>query len=310
MNPPTPVSTETDSAAIDPSRASAEVSDGHLYVVATPIGNLGDLSPRALRVLSAVNAICAEDTRVTGGLLSHFGVRARLIALHEHNETEIAGKLVTRLLAGESLALVSDAGTPLVSDPGFALVRASRAAGVPVMTVPGPCAVVAALSVSGLPSDRFVFEGFLPSRRGARRSRLEALADCRDTLIVYESSHRIAECLTDCAEVLGAARRICLARELSKRFEQSITDTASRLCEWLAEDGNRSRGEFVLVIEGAADSAQPDEVDRILRALLGELEPSRAARVAAELTGQRKNALYKRALEMAAGAAESPDRVE
>lgn len=296
--------TETDSAAIDSPPAAAEVSDGHLYVVATPIGNLGDLSPRALRVLSAVNAICAEDTRVTGGLLSHFGVRARLVALHEHNETEIAGKLVRRLLAGESLALVSDAGTPLVSDPGFALVRAARAAGVPVMTVPGPCAMVAALSVSGLPSDRFVFEGFLPSRRGARRSRLQALADGRDTLIVYESSHRIADCLADCAEVLGAQRRICLARELSKRFEQSITATAARLCEWLAEDGNRSRGEFVLVIEGAADTARPDEADRILRALLGELEPSRAARVAAELTGQRKNALYRRALEMAAAAAE------
>lgn len=284
---------------LDAQAPYAAVERGQLYVVATPIGNLGDLSPRALRVLAGVDAVCAEDTRVTGALLSHFGVRARLIAVHEHSETGLAETLVGRLQNGESLALVSDAGTPLVSDPGFVLVRAARAAGVPVVAVPGPSAAIAALSICGLPSDRFRFEGFLPAKRAARRARLAELAQLADTQILFESSHRIAEVLDDCAELLGPHRRICLARELSKRFEESVSLPAGELRALLAADPQRRRGEFVLVFEGAPAPPPPvEDADRVLRALLSELEPSRAARVAAEITGQRKNALYRRAVEL------------
>lgn len=286
---------------LDLSARFGDVRAGHLYVVATPIGNLGDLSPRALRILAGVDAICAEDTRVSGALLSHFGVRARLYALHEHNEDRVSEGLIARLQQGDSLALVSDAGTPLISDPGFSLVRAARDAGLPVIAVPGPCAAIAALSISGLPSDRFRFEGFLPAKRTARRTRLEALSHYTETVIVYEASHRIAESLADCAEILGAERRIGFAREISKRFEESRADGAAALAAWVKADPNREKGEFVLVIEGAAQAPETTDTDRVLRALLAELEPSRAARVAAELTGQRKNALYKRALELAGG---------
>jgi 16S rRNA (cytidine1402-2'-O)-methyltransferase len=297
---PEPQNTVQDEAGHSP-RAGA------LYVVATPIGNLADLSPRARAVLAGVDRIAAEDTRTSGVLLAHFGIRTPLLALHEHNEDRIAAGLVEQLLAGASLALVADAGTPLISDPGFALVRAARAAGVPVYAVPGPCAAVAALSLSGLPSDAFLFAGFLPPKAAARRARLEALGREPRTVIVYESAHRIGECLADAVAVLGPQRRLCLAREISKRFEESCTAPAAEVQAWQAADPNRGRGEFVLLIEGAREQADLGQGERVLRLLLAELPPSAAARLAAEISGAPRKALYAIALQLAGKAAENPD---
>ncbi len=293
--------TLTDSPAPD-----AEVRPGCLYVVATPIGNLGDLAPRAQRVLAQVTRIAAEDTRNSATLLTHFGIRTPMVALHDHNEDRIAASVVEALQRGDSVALVSDAGTPLISDPGFSLVRAARAAGCEVIAIPGPCAAVAALSISGLPSDSFVFAGFLPQKSGARRERLQQLAREPRSVIVYEASHRIADCARDLAELLGD-RRVMLAREISKRFEQSVLCEASALPDWLAADPNRERGEFVLVIEAAAPlNASALEAERVLRILLGELPAARAAKVAAALTGLRKNELYEIALKIS-GDRDAPD---
>lgn len=267
---------------------------GTLHVVATPIGNLGDLSPRALEVLRSVEAICAEDTRHTRQLLSHFGVDRPLVALHEHNEDRQAAQLVERLAAGQSLALVSDAGTPLVSDPGYRLVRAAREAGIKVSPVPGPCAAIAALSVAGLASDRFVFEGFLPAKAAARRERLSVLASETRTLMFYESSHRIEETLDDLVSTLGAARAAVLARELTKLFETVLDGSVAELREAVRADPNQRRGEFVLIVQGAADETEARLTEgRRLYAKLGEyLKPSQAAKLAAELTGAPRKALY------------------
>lgn len=276
----------------------ADVRPGCLYVVATPIGNLGDLSPRAQRILAQVTRVAAEDTRNTGALLMHFGIRTPLLAVHEHNEERIAASVLDALRQGESLALVSDAGTPLISDPGFALVRAARAAGCEVIAVPGPCAAVAALSIAGLPSDSFLFAGFLPAKSAARRERIQQLAHEPRSVIVYEASHRIADCARDLAELLGE-RRVMLAREISKRFEQSLLCEAQALPAWLAADANRERGEFVLVIEAAAPvDASLREAERVLRVLLDELPAARAAKVAATLTGRRKSELYDMAVKL------------
>ncbi len=284
----------------------AEVRAGCLYVVATPIGNLGDLAPRAQRVLAQVTRIAAEDTRNTATLLTHFGIRTPMLALHDHNEDRIAASVVEALRRGESLALVSDAGTPLVSDPGFSLVRAARAAGCEVIAIPGACAAIAALSIAGLPSDSFLFAGFLPPKSGARRERIQQLAREPRSVIVYESSHRIADCARDLADLLGE-RRVMLAREISKRFEQSVLCEARGLPDWLAADPNRERGEFVLVIEAAAAvEASTVEAERVLRVLLGELPAARAAKIAATLTGLRKNELYEIALKIS-GDREAPD---
>lgn len=273
--------------------APSEVRPGHLYVVATPIGNLGDLSPRALKILDGVDLIAAEDTRVTGALLAHFGVRKKMVALHEHNEAEAAADVLDQLRKDRSVALVSDAGTPLVSDPGFALVRDARAAGIPVIAAPGPSAAIAALSISGLPTDRFRFAGFLPARDEARRARLRELAGESQTVILYESTHRIVATLEALVEVLGGGRRICLARELTKVFEESRTAPAAALLEWLNSDADHQRGEFVLVIEGAAEAERgPREAERIMTALLKEIGASRAAKVAAEITGLPRKDLY------------------
>jgi 16S rRNA (cytidine1402-2'-O)-methyltransferase len=267
---------------------------GTLHVVATPIGNLGDLSPRALETLKSVAAVCAEDTRHTRQLLAHYGIERPLLALHEHNEEEVASKLVSRLLAGDSLALVSDAGTPLVSDPGFRLVRAARAAGVRVSPVPGACAFVAALSVAGLPSDRFVFEGFLPAKAGARRERLAQLVAEPRTLVFYESAHRIADALEDFATAFGGERRAVLARELTKLFETVLDGTHAQLHGQVVGDANQRKGEFVLLVQGAGDVAVARIAEgRRLYAKLGEhLPPSTAAKLAAELSGAPRKALY------------------
>jgi 16S rRNA (cytidine1402-2'-O)-methyltransferase len=265
-----------------------------LYVVATPIGNLGDLSPRALETLRSVAAICAEDTRHTRQLLAHYGVEKPLIALHEHNEDALAERLVARLLAGESLALVSDAGTPLVSDPGFRLVRAARVAGVRVSPLPGPCAFIAALSVAGLPSDRFVFEGFLPAKTGARRERLQQLVSEPRTLAFYESSHRIEEALADMILAFGSERPAVVARELTKLFETVLDGSLGELHAAIVADANQRKGEFVVLVRGAPEDADARIVEgRRLYAVLGQhLPPSTAAKLAAELSGAPRKALY------------------
>ena len=267
---------------------------GTLHVVATPIGNLADMSPRALDTLRAVDAICAEDTRHTRHLLAHFGIERPLLAVHEHNEDAQAERLVARLLAGESLALVSDAGTPLVSDPGYRLVRAARAAGVRVSPVPGPSALVAALSAAGLASDRFVFEGFLPAKAGARREHLARLAGEPRTLIFYESSHRIVESLADLRTVFGDDRRAVVARELTKLFETVLDGSLADLHAAVEADANQRKGEFVLVVEGVGVDADARTAQgRLLYArLVAHLPPSTAARVAAEISGASRKVLY------------------
>jgi len=270
------------------------IEKGTLYVVATPIGNLADLSHRAREVLAAVDVIAAEDTRHTRGLLSHFGIERPLVSLHEHNERKVLEDLLARLAAGASVAQVSDAGTPLVSDPGFHLVRAAQEAGIRVVPVPGPSAVLTALCAAGVPTDRFVFEGFLPAKEGARRKRLEALAAEPRTLVFFEAPHRIAETLADMATTLGGAREAALARELTKTFETIRRAPLAELACWVAEDPNQRRGELVIVVHGAP--ATENELDaealRILKLLAAELPPRQAAALAAEITGKKKNLLY------------------
>ncbi|MFN3587147.1 MAG: 16S rRNA (cytidine(1402)-2'-O)-methyltransferase [Moraxellaceae bacterium] len=280
------------------------MSEGVLYVVATPIGNLADFSPRAIATLKAVAVVAAEDTRHSSRLFQHFAIDTRLVALHDHNEAAQVEAFLARLRAGEDVALISDAGTPLVSDPGYRLVAAAQAAGLRVVPVPGACAAIAALSAAGLPSDRFVFEGFLPAKAAARRERLVALAAEPRTLIFYEAPHRVAECLVDLREVLGGERRAVLARELTKAFETIRQCSLTALSEWVAADSNQQRGEIVLVVEGArivADTEDWGEADRVLRILMAELPLKQAAALAAELTGRKKNALYERALALRAG---------
>ena len=273
---------------------NAAPSPGTLHVIATPIGNLADLSPRARQLLGAVDAVCAEDTRHTRSLLSAFGIERPLVALHEHNEEAQAGAIVERLRAGQSLALVSDAGTPLVSDPGYRLVRAVRAAGFTVSPVPGPCAAIAALSVAGLPSDRFCFEGFLPAKAGARRERLRALAKEPRTLVFYETGHRIDDALADFVAEFGATREAVLARELTKLFETVLGDTLAELLPRVQADANQRKGEFVLVVRGSeADAAAVlMEGQRLYAKLVEHMKPSQAAKLAAELSGAPRKSLY------------------
>lgn len=267
---------------------------GRLWVVATPIGHLDDMSARAVEVLKRVERIAAEDTRHSAPLLARYGIATPTTALHEHNEREEVERLLARLRAGGELALISDAGTPLISDPGFRLVRAARAAGVTVSPVPGPCAAIAALSVAGLPSDRFVFEGFLPARAAARRERLAELAGEARTLVFYESSHRVRECLDDMAAVFGAARPAVLARELTKLFETVLDGTLAQLQARLAADPNQERGEFVLLVGGreAGEDERLTEGRRVFALLREELPPARAAKLAAAITGAPRKELY------------------
>lgn len=275
------------------------VSAGTLYVVATPIGNLEDISRRAVSVLSAVDLIAAEDTRHSAKLLRHYGIGTKAISFHEHNERARVPRLVEHMRAGKSIALISDAGTPLLSDPGFHLVRAARDASIPVVPVPGPCAAVAALSVAGLPTDRFVFEGFPPARAAARRRAFESVADEPRTIVYYESSHRVAESLADMAAAFGPGRPAALARELTKRFETVRTGTLGELHAQLAGSAEERLGEFVVLVHGAAGTRAPglgEDADRVLRTLLEALPLKQAAAVAARLTGVQKNRLYERAL--------------
>ena len=264
-----------------------------LFVVATPIGNLQDISQRALDTLRAVDCIAAEDTRRTGTLLAHYGISRPLVSLHEHNEDQVAPRLVERLGAGESVALVSDAGTPLVSDPGFRLVRLAAERGVAIRTVPGPSALTAALSVSGVAVDRFTFEGFLPPKAAARRKRLEALASETRTLVFYEASHRVVDTLADLEAIFGATREAAVCRELTKRYETVRRDTLAALHAWVAGDADQQRGEFVLVVAGAPEGpGDLGEALSLARALTEYLSPSQAARVAAKLTGHPRRDLF------------------
>jgi 16S rRNA (cytidine1402-2'-O)-methyltransferase len=265
---------------------------GKLYVVATPIGNFADLTERAREVLAAVPVIAAEDTRHTRGLLSRIGAESRLMAYHEHNEAERVPELLGRLARGESVALVSDAGTPLVSDPGWRLVSAAHDEGVTVVPVPGACAAIAALTASGLPTDHFVFEGFLPRRASARAERLARLRDEPRTLVVYEAVHRVTATLTAMSEVFGADRRAAVARELTKVHEQIATGSLGELTARLGGD-IPLLGEFVIVVTGAA--AAPDEAAarRIYALLAEELEPTVALRLTTAITGVARNELYR-----------------
>ena len=270
-------------------------------MVATPIGNLGDMTPRAVEILQGVDLIAAEDTRHSGRLLSHFGIGTPTIALHEHNERTQAPRLVARIAAGESLALISDAGTPLLSDPGFHLVRLAREQGIRVVPVPGASALMAALSVSGLPTDRFVFEGFLPAKSGPRRKRLQALAGETRTLIFYEAPHRVRATLEDMAAVVGEGRRAVLARELTKTFETVKDAPLAELATWVRDDSDQQKGEIVLLLAGAPageDGDDDSEARRILAVLLEELPLSQASVLAARITGLKKKQLYQLGLSL------------
>lgn len=278
---------------------STENSQGQLYIVPTPIGNLGDITQRALSVLQSVDLIAAEDTRHTGLLLQHFAISARLFALHDHNEQQKAQTLLAKLQDGQNIALVSDAGTPLINDPGYHLVRTCREAGIRVVPLPGPCAAIAALSAAGLPSDRFCYEGFLPAKSKARRDALKAIEQEPRTLIFYESTHRLLESLEDICTVLGETRYVVLAREITKTWESIHGAPIGELLAWVKEDENRRKGEMVLIVEGfdIQEEALPADALRTLALLQAELPLKKAAALAAEIHGVKKNALYKYALE-------------
>lgn len=275
-------------------------SAGTLYVVATPIGNLQDITPRALEVLKLVSLIAAEDTRHSARLLQHFGITTPMTACHDHNERDKSLRLVERLLSGDDLALISDAGTPLISDPGYHLVRQARTAGVRVCPVPGACALIAALSAAGLPSDRFIFEGFLPAKAHGRRERIEALMTEQRTWMLYEAPHRLLECLKDLQELLGNDRYVVLARELTKTFETIKGAPLAELVEWVMTDPDQQRGECVLIVDGAPqrddEAALDPAAERVLDVLLEELPVKQAAGLTARITGLKKNRLYQVAL--------------
>jgi 16S rRNA (cytidine1402-2'-O)-methyltransferase len=281
----------------------ARLQPGTLFVVSTPIGNLADLGARARDVLRDADLLLAEDTRHTAQLLRSCAIARRhgaLESLHEHNERDRVPVIVERLLAGASVAVVSDAGTPLVSDPGATLVGAAAAAGVPVVAVPGPCAAIAALSIAALPADRFAFEGFLPARAAARQRVLRELAGEVRTLVFYEAPHRVRETLEDLAGTLGAERPAAVAREITKKFETVHRGSLGALARQAAEDPDMARGEIVLVVQGSsqAPTANDLDADRVLRVLLGELPASQAAKLAAQITGRPRKELYERALRL------------
>ena len=272
-----------------------------LYVVATPIGHFDDLSVRAAQTLRDVDLIAAEDTRHSGRLLSAYTISTPVTACHDHNEGQKVAELIQALQGGQSVALISDAGTPLISDPGFRLVRAAHEAGIRVAPIPGPCAAIAALSASGLASDRFSFEGFLHAKSHARRQTLQALQHDTRTLIFYEAPHRILDCLADLVEIFGPDREVCMAREITKTFETIKKTTLAELLVFVQQDSNQQKGEIVLVVAGAADNSDQlnqQKTDDLLRRLLQDLPVKTAAQLAADLTGIKKNALYQRALEL------------
>jgi 16S rRNA (cytidine1402-2'-O)-methyltransferase len=273
---------------------------GELFIVATPIGNLSDFSTRAIETLKSVAVIAAEDTRHSKPLLQQFAISTPLLSLHEHNEQQRSEVLLQRLKAGESVALISDAGTPLISDPGYRLVSLVKTAGIRVVPIPGSCALIAALCASGIASDKFSFEGFLPAKAGARRQYLEQKKHDSHTLIFYESPRRLLDTLNDCIAVFGGERHACVARELTKIHETIETRTLSSLQQWVESDQNQQRGECVLLIEGAAETQSVDEqaLQRVLEILLAEMPVKKAAALAAQITGGKKNDAYQLALKI------------
>lgn len=272
---------------------------GTLYVVATPLGNLQDMSFRAIEILQTVNCIAAEDTRHSFSLLKHFSIKTPMVSLHEHNERERAVILLDRLTQGESIALISDAGTPLISDPGYFIVREARALGISVVPIPGSCAAIAAISAAGLPTDRFVFEGFLPNKTKSRKERLDALTKESRTMIFYEAPHRILGLLRDLQRHFGHERTCVLARELTKVFETIHSATLGEMVSWVENDENQQRGEMVLMLEGSEEKPLIEKeikYDHVLEVLMDALPLKQAVEIAAKITGQRKNDVYKRAL--------------
>ena len=284
----------------EPDMSTTASQQGILYVVATPIGNLGDMVPRAVETLQTVALIAAEDTRHSSRLLSHFDIKTPCIAYHDHSDESRVDQLISKMQEGDSIALISDAGTPLVSDPGYRLVRSARQAGIQVVPIPGPCAMIAALSAAGLPSDRFAFEGFLPAKQVARCTQLQIIAADSRTLIFYEAPHRILETLQDMVQVFGPEREVVIAREITKTFETIKGGKVAELMEWVAADSNQQRGEIVLLVHGASkpenDAIAPEQI-HIMRVLLEELPVKQAASIGAKLTGLKKNFLYDWALQ-------------
>jgi len=276
------------------------MSDSLLYVVATPIGNLGDITHRAIEVLQSVALIAAEDTRHSSRLMSHFNIKTPMISVHDHNERQRVTTIINKLSAGESVALISDAGTPLISDPGFILVKAVREAGFKVVPVPGCSAVITALSVAGLASNNFIFEGFLPAKSLARKQEMQNIIDETRTVIFYESTHRIVDSLTDMCEILGEQRYVVIARELTKTFETIHGASLKELLSWVKEDHNQQKGEFVVLVSGVEPKEEigfTRETLRILDLLLAELPVKQACALVSKITGEKKNALYQEALE-------------
>ena len=273
-----------------------------LYVVATPIGNLGDMTRRAIEVLESVDLIAAEDTRNSQKLLNHFGIKVPMMALHEHNEREQADEIITKLQAGVSIALISDAGTPLINDPGYNLVSRLHETGLKVIPIPGACALIAGLSAAGLPTDRFCFEGFLPTKTGARDKVLEGLKQETRTLVFYEAPHRIVATLTSFRDIFGEQRLMTMARELTKMYETIKRDTAAGLLEWVSANPEQQKGECVLIVEGASTVVNSEivevDVEALLSNLLQKVSLKDAAQLVADITGLKKNGLYEQALKL------------
>ncbi len=279
------------------------INKSSLYVVATPIGNLGDMTPRAIETLRQADLIAAEDTRVTGHLLKHYGIGTPMVSLREHNERAMAEKLVARMQAGEAIAQVSDAGTPAISDPGAGLAASAHAAGIPVIPIPGACALAAAISVAGFTAPHTLFYGFLPPKANQRREALATVKDAEHVTVFYEAPHRIADCLDDIAAVFGAEREAVLARELTKTFETIRRLPLGQLAQWVREDSNQQRGEAVLVIDASppAPVQSAAEHDNVLAPLVAELPLKQAVALAQQITGAARNALYERALQLKQG---------
>jgi len=269
---------------------------GELYIIATPIGNLKDISYRAVETLQQLDLILAEDTRTASKLLQHYDIRRPVRAMHEHNELQLADEIVQKIEAGACVGLISDAGTPLMSDPGYRLVKKAQQAGIQALTIPGPCAAIAALSIAGLPTDRFAFEGFLPAKTTARELRLQALQSESRTLVFYEARHRIIAFLASVGSVLGESREIAVARELTKMFETLYHGPASEVLAMIEADPMAQKGEFVVIVKGAEACADDRDLDRTIELLLADLSVSKASRLAAKLTGVNKNICYQRAL--------------
>ena len=277
-----------------------QVNSGTLYIVATPIGNLGDISQRAIDILSQVDVIACEDTRHTQRLLTAHTIKNKTLSLHDHNERQRQDQIALMLQDGKSIALVSDAGTPLISDPGFHLVRHCRQLGLSVSPIPGACAAIAALSCAGLPTDRFTFEGFLPSKSGARQVKLNALSEEPRTMVFYDAPRRAIDTISDIVKTLGGQRYVVIARELTKTFETIYSDSAENLLTWLSQDSNQLKGEMVLIIEGHKSLTDdiPSQVVATLKLLVDELPPKKACAIAAQIYGVKKNTLYELALSL------------